>query len=48
MHEPRPVTGLYQHVLLVVDLTDDSTVIGARARAVAAACGARVTLVHVV
>ena len=48
MHEPRPVTGLYQLVLLVVDLTDDSTVIGARARAVAAACGARVTLVHVV
>jgi universal stress protein A len=43
-----PNTGLYQHLLLVVDLSDDSQVIGARARAIAAACGARVSLLHVV
>jgi universal stress protein A len=48
MTEPRPSTGLYQHLLLVVDLTDDSPIIGARARAVAAACGARISLLHVV
>ncbi|MCX7058351.1 MAG: universal stress protein [Proteobacteria bacterium] len=48
MTEPRPSTGLYQHLLLVVDLTDDSPIIGARARAIAAACGARISLLHVV
>jgi universal stress protein A len=48
MNQTRPLTGLYQHLLLVVDLTDDSQAIGARARAIAAACGARVSLLHVV
>ena len=40
--------GLYQRILLVVDLSDDSHVIGERARALAAACGATVSLLHVV
>ena len=44
----QPSTGLYRHILLVVDLSDDSHAVGARARAVAAACGARVSLLHVV
>jgi len=48
MHPQAPATGLYQHLLLVVDLTGDSQVIGARARAIAAACGARISLLHVV
>ncbi len=48
MPAPTPLTGLYQHLLLVVDLSDDSQVIGARARAVAAASGARISLLHVV
>jgi len=48
MPTPQPSTGLYQNILLVVDLTDDSRVIGARARAVAAACGARISILHVV
>jgi len=39
---------LYRRILLVVDLSDDSRTIGARARAVAAACGAEVSLLHVV
>jgi universal stress protein A len=38
----------YRRILLVVDLTDDSRVVGARARVVAAACGADVSLLHVV
>ncbi len=48
MSASTPSTGLYQHLLLVVDLSDDSRVIGARARAIAAACGARISLLHVV
>jgi universal stress protein A len=40
--------GLYQRILLVVDLSDDSQVIGERARALAAVCGATVSLLHVV
>jgi universal stress protein A len=48
MSAPTPATGLYRRILLVVDLSDDSRVIGARARAVAAACGAEVELLHVV
>ena len=48
MSAPQPSTGLYRHILLVVDLSDDSRVVGDRARAVAAACGARITLLHVV
>jgi universal stress protein A len=38
----------YRRILLVVDLTDDSRAVGARARSVAAACGADVSLLHVV
>jgi universal stress protein A len=48
MTAATPHTGLYRHLLLVVDLSDDSQVIGARARAIAAACGASVSLLHVV
>ena len=43
-----PPNGLYRRILLVVDLTDDSSVIGARARALAAGCGAEIQLLHVV
>ncbi len=45
---PAPSTDslLYRRILLVVDLSDDSRTIGARARAVAAACGAEVSLLH--
>jgi universal stress protein A len=38
----------YRRILLVVDLTDDSRAVGARAKSVAAACGADVSLLHVV
>lgn len=38
----------YRRILLVVDLTEDSRAIGQRARAIAAACNASVTLLHVV
>jgi universal stress protein A len=48
MPTQQPSTGLYRHILLVLDLSEDSQVVGARARAVAAACGARVSLLHVV
>jgi universal stress protein A len=48
MSAPTPATGPYRRILLVVDLSEDSRVIGARARAVAAACGAEVRLLHVV
>jgi universal stress protein A len=41
-------SGHYRRILLVVDLTDDSLVIGARARSIAAACGAELALLHVV
>ena len=40
--------GLYRRVLLVVDLSEGSRTVGARARAVAAACGAGISLLHVV
>ena len=43
-----PAGGLYQRILLVVDLSDDSHVIGERARSLAQACGATVSLLHVV
>lgn len=38
----------YRRILLVVDLTEDSRVVGARAKAVAAACGSEIALLHVV
>lgn len=38
----------YQRILLVLDLTDDSNLIGARARTVATTFGAHVELLHVV
>jgi universal stress protein A len=38
----------YRRILLVVDLTDDSRAVGARAKAVAAACDADLSLLHVV
>lgn len=38
----------YRRVLLVVDLSDDSLLIGRRAQAVAAAVGAEIDLLHVV
>ena len=47
MNATAPATP-YRRILLLVDLTDDSRVIGARARAVAAATGAEVSLLHVV
>jgi len=40
--------GVYSRILLVVDLSDDSEKIGERARALAAACGAELSLLHVV
>ena len=39
---------LYRRILLVVDLNDDIGRLGGRARAIAAACGAELTLLHVV
>lgn len=38
----------YKNILLVVDLSEDSRVIGERARAIAACYGAEITLLHVV
>ncbi len=38
----------YRRILLVVDLTDDSLLIGRRAQSLAAATGARIDLLHVV
>jgi universal stress protein A len=38
----------YRHILLVVDLTEDSLAIGRRAQALALALGAAVELLHVV
>jgi len=38
----------YRRILLVVDLTDDSLLIGRRARALATATGAQIDLLHVV
>jgi universal stress protein A len=40
--------SIYQKILLVVDLTDDSETIGARAKAVAAAFGSTIEILHVV
>jgi universal stress protein A len=40
--------GVYSKILLVVDLSDDSEKIGERARALAATCGAELSLLHVV
>lgn len=38
----------YRHLLLAVDLSGESARVGARARSLAAASGARLTLMHVV
>lgn len=38
----------YKNILLVVDLSEDSRVIGERAKAIAACYGAQITLLHVV
>lgn len=38
----------YKNILLVVDLSEDSRVIGERARAIAACYGSNITLLHVV
>jgi universal stress protein A len=38
----------YKNILLVVDLSEDSRVIGERAKSIAAAYGAQITLLHVV
>jgi universal stress protein A len=38
----------YRRVLLVVDLTEESRIVGARARAIAAASDAEIALLHVV
>ena len=40
--------GAYSKILLVIDLTQESEQIAARARAVAASCGAALSLLHVV
>lgn len=40
--------GVYSRILLVVDLSEDSEQIGQRALAVAASCGAELSLLHVV
>jgi universal stress protein A len=38
----------YKKILLVVDLSDDSQIIGQRAKTIAAASGAAITVLHVV
>ncbi len=38
----------YQKILLVVDLTEDSNLVGERAKAIAACYGSRIQLLHVV
>ena len=40
--------GVYSRILLVVDLGEDSQAVGERARALAASCGAELSLLHVV
>ena len=40
--------GDYKKILLVVDLSDDSKIIGERAKAIAACYGSDITLLHVV
>jgi len=42
------VMGVYSRILLVVDLSEDSEQIGKRALAIAASCGAELSLLHVV
>jgi universal stress protein A len=44
----RPVIPEYGRILLVVDLTEDSVLIGRRAQALATALGAEIDLLHVV
>src|SRR5215831_4992056 len=44
----RLVMTVYRRILLVVDLTDESVAIGRKARALAAALGGEVELLHVV
>jgi universal stress protein A len=44
----EPAMGVYSKILLVIDLTEESEQIAARARAVAASCGAELSLLHVV
>jgi universal stress protein A len=41
-------TGFYRRILVAVDLTDDSAQVATRARAIAAACGAELSFLHVV
>lgn len=38
----------YRKILLVVDLSDDSSIVGERAKAIAACYGSEITLLHVV
>jgi universal stress protein A len=38
----------YKKILLVVDLSDDSQLVGERAKAIAACYGSEITLLHVV
>jgi universal stress protein A len=38
----------YKNILLVIDLSEDSSVIGERAKAIAACYGSEITLLHVV
>ena len=38
----------YKNILLVVDLSEDSSIIGERAKAIAACYGSQITLLHVV
>ena len=40
--------GDYHKILLVVDLSEDSRIVGERAKAIAAPSGAQITLLHVV
>ncbi|MGD9599751.1 MAG: universal stress protein [Steroidobacteraceae bacterium] len=40
--------SIYRRILVPVDLTDDSTQVGERAKAIAAAFGAKIELLHVV
>ena len=40
--------AVYQHILIAVDLTEDSEVVGHKACVLAEACNARLSLLHVV
>ena len=48
MAPPTSAPQLYRRILLVVELNDDNRRLGARARAIASACAAELTLLHVV